>query len=51
MNNHLIAIQHSDCNRDKKLGYFRWKVPEQLDNILHSLELVYSASLKLLKNL
>jgi uridine phosphorylase len=29
---------------------FRWQVPEQLDEIIHSLELVYAASLDLLKN-
>jgi len=32
------------------LAEFRWQVPERLDNILHSLELVYQASLDILKN-
>lgn len=33
------------------LSEYRWQVPRRLDAILQSLELVYSASLKLLKNL
>ena len=33
------------------LSEYRWQVPRRLDTILQSLELVYSASLKLLKNL
>jgi len=33
------------------LSEFRWQVPGRLDDILHSLELVYSSSLKLLKDL
>ena len=32
------------------LSEYRWQVPKRLDDILHSLELVYSTSLKLLKN-
>lgn len=32
------------------LGEFRWSVPENLDKILRSLELVYQASLDVLKN-
>lgn len=32
------------------LAELRWQVPERLDEILHSLELVYRASLDLLKN-
>ncbi len=32
------------------LSEFRWQVPERLDQILHSLELVYEASLDVLKN-
>lgn len=33
------------------LSKYYWQVPKRLDDILHSLDLVYSASLKLLKNL
>jgi uridine phosphorylase len=33
-----------------RLGEFRWQVPGQLNNILHSLELVYEASLDVLKS-
>lgn len=33
------------------LAEFRWQVPERLDQILHSLELVYAASLDLLKKM
>ena len=33
------------------LAEFRWHVPERLDDILRSLELVYDASLKLLEDL
>jgi uridine phosphorylase len=33
------------------LSEYRWQVPGRLDDILHSLELVYSSSLELLKNL
>ncbi len=32
------------------LAEYRWQVPERLDNILHSLELVYTASLDVLKS-
>ena len=32
------------------LAEFRWQVPEKLDNILHSLEIVYQASLNVLKS-
>jgi uridine phosphorylase len=32
------------------LAEFRWKVPERLNEILHSLELVYAAALDVLKN-
>jgi uridine phosphorylase len=32
------------------LAEFRWQVPERLDKIMHSLELVYAASLDVLKN-
>jgi uridine phosphorylase len=33
-----------------KLAEFRWQVPENLSQIMHSLELVYRASLDVLKN-
>jgi len=33
-----------------KLSEFRWQVPERLSEIIHSLELVYQASLDVLKN-
>ena len=33
-----------------KLAEHRWQVPERLDDILHSLELVYAVSLEVLKN-
>jgi len=32
------------------LAEFRWQVPDQLNKILHSLELVYKASLDVLKS-
>ena len=32
------------------LGEFRWQVPKKLDDVLHALELVYEASLDVLKN-
>lgn len=33
-----------------RLAEYRWQVPERLDDILHSLELVYASSLNLLRN-
>jgi hypothetical protein len=32
------------------LAEFRWQVPERLDQILHSLELVYASALDVLKS-
>jgi len=34
-----------------KLAEYRWQVPERLDTILKSLELVYAASLDVLKDM